>query len=582
MNDLKTLINEEYKDITFDMKASYIISLYEKERRKKAGVFVTTAFCLFMIITVFIRMNPKTVETLMNSTGEFFSNLVSNNADKLSVFETTSSTQPNTSDNLINQIATSTAPTETNGQIPAATSTQNAYVEPTETPQQNNEKEGTANSVTETTAPTEVVTEKATDTKPAVEKPTSKSSVVPKKINTAKIEYILVSKSTIRITKCIPTDNTVVIPETIDGYTVTEIGEGILKGYRNVTKVTLPNTVTKIKESSFKGLEALKSVNIPTNIKSIGGSAFEGCTALESANLGNIEEIGASAFAGCEKLTEITIPKTAKIIGARAFAKCRGLEKAIIASNCDSGNDKQDNYTFTECDNLKSVVISEGVTSLTGHQFYKCTALKNVSLSSTLESISQSAFSCCTKLESIELPKNIKTIGYMAFYKCRALKNVTLPNSLKIVYSQAFYGCNKLSEITIPKEVDKLYDMCFGYNDYDATISDFIIKGYEDSTAKEYAKANKIIFVSLGGENKPSQQTTAITLDSFIAILGVGDTYDITYKVENPEGPTTFTSSDSSIATVDENGRITALKSGSATVTITNNGVSRQLVVIII
>lgn len=582
MNDLKTLINEEYKDITFDMKASYIISLYEKERRKKAGVFVTTAFCLFMIMTVFIRMNPKTVETLMNSTGEFFSNLVSNNADKLSVFKTTSSPQPNTSDNLINQIATSTAPTETNGQIPAATSTQNAYVEPTETPQQNNGKEDTANSVTETTAPTEVVTEKATDTKPAVEKPTSKSSVVPQKINTAKIEYILVSKSTIRITKCIPTDNTVVIPETIDGYTVTEIGEGILKGYRNVTKVTLPNTVTKIKESSFKGLEALKSVNIPTNIKSIGGSAFEGCTALESANLGNIEEIGASAFAGCEKLTEITIPKTAKIIGARAFAKCRGLEKAIIASNCDSGNDKQDNYTFTECENLKSVVISEGVTSLTGHQFYKCTALKNVSLSSTLESISQSAFSCCTKLESIELPKNIKTIGYMAFYKCRELKNVTLPNSLKIVYSQAFYGCNKLSEITIPKDVDKLYDMCFGYNDYDATISDFIIKGYEDSTAKEYAKANKIIFVSLGGDNNPSQQPTAITLDSFIAVLNVSDTYDIIYKIENPVGQTTFTSSDSSVIAIDENGRITALKSGSATVTITNNGVSRQLVVIII
>ena len=110
MNDLKTLINEEYKDITFDMKASYIISLYEKERRKKAGVFVTTAVCLFMIMTVFIRMNPKTVKTLMNSTGKFFSNLVSNNTDKLSVSETTSPPQPNTSDNLINQIATSTAP----------------------------------------------------------------------------------------------------------------------------------------------------------------------------------------------------------------------------------------------------------------------------------------------------------------------------------------------------------------------------------------------------------------------------------------------------------------------------------------
>lgn len=606
MNDLKTLINEEYKDITFDMKASYIISLYEKERRKKAGVFVTTAFCLFMIMTVFIRMNPKTVETLMNSTGNFFSNLVSNNADKLSVFETTSSPQQNTSDNLINKIATSTAPTETNGQIPAATSTQNAYVEPTETPQQNNEKEGTANSVTETTAPTEVVTEKEYVTEGPTEKPTeakpqpakgvTPTEAKPKptkatvpivtteaptessaNIDTAKIKYKVISGNEISIISCIPTNNELIIPETIDGYIVREIDSGILQGYDTVKKVKLPDTVTTIGEKTFKGLKNLVSVNIPKSIKTIGASAFEGCSGISSIELYNVTQIGSQAFKNCNSITNVTIPKTAVKIGVSAFESCNNLRSVNLNSDYEYNNIFSSAYTFLNCQKLEKLVVGEGVTFINSNAFKNCTALKEIELPSTLKEIYSNAFYNCSAIESLTFPEGFTTVYSKAFYNCRSLSEVNLPESLKKVYDSAFYNCTSLQTVTIPRNTTTLAEKCFGYYTSDLRVWDFTIRGYITSNAWPYARNNGFAFENLGGE----PVITVVELEKYFVALGEGESFTIKYNVEFPEGETTFTSSDPEVATVDENGTITAHSKGYSTINVTNNSVTRQFIVIV-
>lgn len=606
MNDLKTLINEEYKDITFDMKASYIISLYEKERRKKAGVFVTTAFCLFMIMTVFIRMNPKTVETLMNSTGKFFSNLVSNNADKLSVFETTSSPQQNTSDNLINKIATSTAPTETNGQIPAATSTQNAYVEPTETPQQNNEKEGTANSVTETTAPTEVVTEKEYVTEGPTEKPTeakpqpakgvTPTEAKPKptkatvpivtteaptessaNIDTAKIKYKVISGNEISIISCIPTNNELIIPKTIDGYIVREIDSGILQGYNTVKKVKLPDTVTTIGEKTFKGLKNLVSVNIPKSIKTIGASAFEGCSGISSIELYNVTQIGSQAFKNCNSITNVTIPKTAVKIGVSAFESCNNLRSVNLNSDYEYNNIFSSAYTFLNCQKLEKLVVGEGVTFINSNAFKNCTALKEIELPSTLKEIYSNAFYNCSAIESLTFPEGFTTVYSKAFYNCRSLSEVNLPESLKKVYDSAFYNCTSLQTVTIPRNTTTLAEKCFGYYTSDLRVWDFTIRGYITSNAWSYARNNGFAFENLGGE----PVITVVELEKYFVALGEGESFTIKYNVEFPEGETTFTSSDPEVATVDENGTITAHSKGYSTINVTNNSVTRQFIVIV-
>ncbi|MGN0140857.1 MAG: leucine-rich repeat protein, partial [Roseburia sp.] len=79
-----------------------------------------------------------------------------------------------------------------------------------------------------------------------------------------------------------------VIPETLDGYTVTAIGG-----------------------SAFKNNTRLAAVVIPDSVTSIGGWAFYGCTSLQNVTLSkNLLELGSSAFGNCVGITAIEIPKS--------------------------------------------------------------------------------------------------------------------------------------------------------------------------------------------------------------------------------------------------------------------------------
>lgn len=59
------------------------------------------------------------------------------------------------------------------------------------------------------------------------------------------------------------TSGELVIPETIDGLPVTEIGDWAFYGCRKLKGVTIPASVTRIGDSAFKGCGGLRSMTIP-------------------------------------------------------------------------------------------------------------------------------------------------------------------------------------------------------------------------------------------------------------------------------------------------------------------------------
>jgi len=79
------------------------------------------------------------------------------------------------------------------------------------------------------------------------------------------------------------------IPYSIQGKTITEIGNNTFQYYSSLTKVVLPNTIT-----------------------SIGSYAFEGCTSLENVTILNekapITNLGLHAFDNCASDLTITVP----------------------------------------------------------------------------------------------------------------------------------------------------------------------------------------------------------------------------------------------------------------------------------
>lgn len=128
---------------------------------------------------------------------------------------------------------------------------------------------------------------------------------------------------------------------------------------------------------------------------------------------------------------------------------------------------------------ITSIVIEEGITSISVSAFDGCAAVTSVSLPSTLTNISANAFCNCKSLLSLDLPEGLLTIGGNSFTGCDSLVSITLPSTLtaladsafghcssltSVTFSEglveisqsAFMGCNALTSITIPSTVTKI------------------------------------------------------------------------------------------------------------------------------
>lgn len=583
MTDLKTLIQNEYSDLSLNIEAGQIVSAYNKERRKTAAFSASTAVCVLIILTVFVQTNPWTVEGFMKSTGNFFSSFFRGTTSSES-YTQLSPSDDNSAVGIADKQDESTDETKSS-EITTDKAENDASASLTETesydPDYDTDALKTETDAAEITESDETVQQTATDSEQEPKHSDADSATVAekpvaKKLETAKIEYVQISGNSVKITKCIPNGKKVVIPEMVDDFTVRSIRSGFLEGYPLVTKVELPDTVTDIDENAFKDMKNLVSVKMPAKIKSIGNSAFEGCTALKAVDLYKVEEIGKYAFKNCKSLESITIPKTAEIVGTEAFAYCEGLKTADVSSDCDDNDSFVRGYTFRGCKKLETLSFGSSVTKVFDWQFYQCYALKNIIFNSSLEYIGNSAFSCCSSLERLDLSNGITSIRSKAFYKCSSLHEVVLPEAIESVREKAFFNCKKLTSITLPRNLSAIESKCFGFTD-DGKVSGFTVIGYENTRARTYAVNSGLQFVSLGRIPDP----TTVILDSHIAVLNVGDNYEIKYKVEYPDGKTVFKSSDDSVATVDGEGIITAQSQGKATITVTNNGACAQFIVIV-
>jgi len=147
----------------------------------------------------------------------------------------------------------------------------------------------------------------------------------------------------------IGTDNDpvdVVFPSEIDGYKVSQIGNGSVAAIHceqtvNIEKITIPEGVTKINESAFSHFHSLKCIELPDTITTIDRDAFYYCTNLEKVNLPKgITKISKEMFEECGNLKSISIPDGVKSIGDCAFKECIGLTSAYIpVSVTEIGND---------------------------------------------------------------------------------------------------------------------------------------------------------------------------------------------------------------------------------------------------
>lgn len=116
-------------------------------------------------------------------------------------------------------------------------------------------------------------------------------------------------------------------------------------------------------------------------------------------------------------------------------------------------------FVFQYCRDLKSVVIPNSVTDIGYAAFFGCTGLKSVIIGNSVANIEDSAFQNCSSLLSVEIPNSVKRIGSSAFSDCSGLKNVNIPNSVLNLGNGAFRLCTGLTSIKISNSVTEIeYD----------------------------------------------------------------------------------------------------------------------------
>lgn len=112
-------------------------------------------------------------------------------------------------------------------------------------------------------------------------------------------------------------------------------------------------------------------------------------------------------------------------------------------------------------DEIKSIVLEEGVTRIGDYAFYDCTALTSVEIPEGVTQIGESAFSCCQSLESVTIPGSVTEIGEGAFESCDSMLVLELTSGLKRVGAFAFSECFSLRTLDLPDTVERIYRSAF-------------------------------------------------------------------------------------------------------------------------
>jgi glucan-binding YG repeat protein len=237
----------------------------------------------------------------------------------------------------------------------------------------------------------------------------------------------------------------------VTSYPVTGLGAGLFNRRALLTAITIPGTVTNIGSNAFRDT-ALSSVIIPDSVESIGSYAFS-CRSLGTVTISgtsNLTRIEGAAFYNCA-LTSITIPDGVTSIEEYTFSDCTALQTVTISGT--SGLTSIGNSAFATCRVLTSIAIPDGVTSIGSSAFASCALLETVNIPDGITSIGASTFGGCRALESIEIPDSVESIGANAFINCVELESVNIPDAVTSISDSTFSGCAALANITIPDRV---------------------------------------------------------------------------------------------------------------------------------
>ena len=228
-----------------------------------------------------------------------------------------------------------------------------------------------------------------------------------------------------------------------------------------------------------------------------------------------------------ENIKKVVVEEGITALGYLAFTYCSNLEEVTLPSTLE----KIGTYAFDSCESLDTLVIPSGVTEIGEQSFGNCSGLVSITLPDTLKSIGQFAFYQCGLVE-IEIPKGVETIGYRTFTQCYSLQSVILPDTLISIGEDAFYYDSSLT-IIIPESVQAIGDSAFSRAKAVYNLSDCTVTGGSISKKVNYDKITLV-------ENGKSSEQRVLPANCVAGSRYAGTRYDTSYYYSSGEGNTTW------------------------------------------
>ena len=139
---------------------------------------------------------------------------------------------------------------------------------------------------------------------------------------------------------------------------------------------------------------------------------------------------------------------------------------------------------FAQCQQLKNVILVEGISAMGEKAFAGCTALTSIQVPSTLRTVPAGAFEGCTGLTSINLVMGVSRLCENAFAHCTSITSIFLPRSITMVELNAFKEMTALKQI----DVDERNNY---YASYEGVL--FGLKFGEEFDEAEYDEIYKLV-----------------------------------------------------------------------------------------
>lgn len=256
-------------------------------------------------------------------------------------------------------------------------------------------------------------------------------------IDLKKFEFEKNSKGVI-ISRYLGKEKNVIIPSTIYGQPVIEIGKQAFASCYDLTSITIPDSVTHIRYAAFCRCGNLTNVNL--------GSGITGIDTL--------------AFTSCRSLRELSIPNSIKYIQESAFVYS-GLQF----------NEQGNVLYLGNSDNPYLVLVKVQDRENNSYAINKDTKV-----------IANNAFENCKNLTSIVIPNSVRYIGHRCFFRCSNLTTISFGPTVESIYSNAFDGCVELKSIYFDGTHEQWF-RTFNYYDteleWDGNIDSFMLGSQE-------------------------------------------------------------------------------------------------------